>query len=159
MKIEQRNLSFEQINEYLNGYGIVSNLIGSSTFNKKCGLVIKGLEELNKDFSKRLDLLRDELKEEFVKRNTDEISEFPWYGNQEDLNEMSKVERRIVSDFNKEFADKRDDLLKEVTEDVDVLLLTESDITEQEKAGKKYKESGFATTPNFYRLLADVISE
>jgi hypothetical protein len=157
MKIEKRELSFINIIKYNQGYNHVVNLIGTSTFNKKCGQVVAGLGELVEDYNKRLNVSRDLLKEKYIKENG--LEEFPWYSNNADLAELSKKERRVVSDWTIEFQKIKENLLSELCSDVEILELTEADIEEQEKIGKEYKEQGFSTTPAFFALLNDVIKD
>lgn len=150
MKIEKRNLSYSQIINLYSGYKINGELIGTPSFNKDLGITLAGLEKIVEQYNKRLEILNKESKKETLDKLGVEVPTMIT-----DDSQTSDVEAYYT--FNEILNSKINDLKDQVLENVDVLILTEKDIEDQEKEGKKWKESGFKTTPNFWKFLTPVI--
>lgn len=149
MKQTKINLSFQDALSLYKGYSLVGELIGTATFNKEVGYVLASLEKIAKDYNKRLDLIRENAKKEIE----EEYGEIPFVIN--DNSDSSEVEAYYrLEDLT---SGKIKELNNEIIEGVEVLELTENDISEQEKVGKKWKDQGFRTNPNFWKLLLPVI--
>ncbi len=161
MKNEKRTLSYEEVARLFDGYNIVSNMIASADFNRKLGFVLDDLSNIIKDYTKKANLLKKEVKERLMKERGSKIGieEFPYYTTNKELSDLSIEERKLVADFSTEIEKEINILQEEKITDVNVLVLTEGDILDQEKVGKKWKEAGFVTNPNFYRYLRPVIKE
>jgi len=162
MKTEKRELTYEEVIKLHDGYNIVANRIGGADFNRKLGYILDDFQSILKEYNKKLELIKTDLKESLMTDHVKEnlgIDEFPFYTTNEDLMALSTDEKKIVTEFNEKLQDEIKVLQEEKLKDVDVLCLTEGDIADQEKTGKKWKDSGFITTPNFWKHLRPIIIE